>query len=298
MNEVTRMNAMTWRLSRIVAALAVVCVPTIAVSSSASAHTDTDLVAVPAGEDATVTLRPQHGCGDSPTIAVSVRVPVPNAVGEDVDGWSVSSTQDDQGRTVVDWTGGSLPTDQAGAFPIEFVAPDAVGELLTFPAVQTCANGEELPWISGDPADEFPAPRLLILPPGSQPAATIDDVPLDAPGRDQITAVIDIDNPAATTLPPAPTSAAPAAVAPASTVPASTGPPSTDAATTAAPATTEPATTAPASTATGDTTLGLDTSTSDADVDDGSTSTVWIVVGVIAFIAIAVTAILAARRRR
>ena len=283
---------MSSRLSRIIAALAVVCVPTMLVSSSASAHTDTDLVAVPAGEDTTVTFRPQHGCGDSPTIAVSVRVPVPGAVAEDVDGWSTSSTPDDQGRTVVEWTGGSLPPDQPGAFPIEFVAPDAVGELLTFPAVQSCANGEELPWISGDPADEFPAPRLLILAPGSQPAATIDDVPLDAPGREQIIAVVDVDNPSATTLPPAPTSAAPAAVAPTSTVP-ETGPD-----TTAAPATTEPATTAPATTATGDTTLGLDTSTSDAEGDDGSTSTVWIVVGVIAFVAIAVTAILAARRRR
>ncbi len=177
------------------------------------------------------------------------------------------------------------------------MAPDAVGELLTFPAVQTCANGEELPWISGDPADEFPAPRLLILPPGSQPAATIDDVPLDAPGREQLTAVIDVDNPAATTVPPAPTSAAPAAVAPPSTAPPATGPASTGPATTE-PATTEPATTVPVSTATGDTTLGLDTSTSDAEGDDGSTSTVWIVVGVIAFVAIAVTAILAARRRR
>ena len=290
------MTTITARLSRVLAALAVVCVPTIAVASSASAHTDTDLVAVPAGEDTTVTFRPQHGCGDSPTIAVSVRVPVPGATAEDVDGWSVSSTQDDQGRTVVEWTGGSLPPDQPGAFPIEFVAPDAVGELLTFPAVQTCANGEELPWISGDPASEFPAPRLLILAPGSQPAATIDDVPLDAPGRDQIIAVVDVDNPGATTLPAAPPSAAPTSAAPAA--PASTGPASTGPATTAAPATTEPATTAPVSTATGDTTLGLDTSTSDAEGDDGSTSTVWIVVGVIAFVAIAVTAILAARRRR
>ncbi|MET0662440.1 MAG: DUF1775 domain-containing protein [Ilumatobacteraceae bacterium] len=287
------MTTITARLSRILAALAVVSVPTIAAASSAWAHTDADLVAVPAGEDTTVTLRPQHGCGDSPTIAVSVRVPVPGAVAEDVDGWSVSSTQDDQGRTVVEWTGGSLPPDEPGAFPIEFVAPDTVGELLTFPAVQTCANGEELPWISGDPTSEFPAPRLLILAPGSQPAATIDDVPLDAPGRDQITAVVDVDNPAATTLPPAPASPAPGPTASASTASAPTGP-----ATTGAPATTEPATTAPVSTATGDTTLGLDTSTSDAEGDDGSTSTVWIVGGVIAFVAIAVTAILAARRRR
>jgi len=274
-------------LSRIVAILAVAGSAAIAVSSSASAHTDTDLVAVPAGEDATVTFRPQHGCGDSPTIAVSVRAPVSGAQAEDVDGWTVSSTQDDQGRTVVEWSGGSLPPDQTGTFPIEFVAPDAVGELLTFPAVQTCANGEELAWISGDPATEFPAPRLLILAPGSPPAATFDDVPLDAPGRDQITAVVDIDNPGSTTL-----AAAPESTAPASTAPATTALPTTELPTTAA------ATSAPVATDTDDTTLVLDTSPSDADGDDGSTSTVWIVVGLIVFVAIAVAAILAARRRR
>ena len=146
---------------------------------------------------------------------------------EDVDGWSVSSTQDDQGRTVVEWTGGSLPPDQPGAFPIEFVAPDAVGELLTFPAVQTCANGEELAWISGDPATEFPAPRLLILAPGSEPAATIDDVPLDAPGRDQITAVIDVDNPGRRPCLRLPRRLLPRPTAPATTAPATTGPATT-----------------------------------------------------------------------
>ena len=67
--------------------------------------------------------------------------------------------------------------------------------LLTFPAIQVCENGEELAWISGDPADEYPAPRVLVLPPGSEPAATLDDVPLDAPGRDQLVAVVDVDNP-------------------------------------------------------------------------------------------------------
>ena len=282
---------MTSMFSRILGTLAVVGIAAIAVPSVASAHTDTDLVAVPAGEDATVTFRPQHGCGDSPTIAVSVRVPVPAAQGEDVDGWSVSTTQDEQGRTVVEWSGGNLPPDQAGAFPIEFVAPDNVGELLTFPAVQTCANGEELPWISGDPAAEFPAPRLLILPQGSAPAATVDDVAIDAPGRDQLTAVVDIDNPSSTTLPPAAESTVPA-----STEPATTESPTTVLATTAVP-TTEPASSAPVATDTGDTTFELDTTATNAG-EDSSTSTVWIVVGVIAFIAIAVGAILAARRRR
>ena len=68
------------------------------------------------------------------------------------------------------------------------------------------------------------------------------------------------------------------------------------------PATTAPASTAapagPATTATGDTTLGLGHDSGRHRRDDGSTPTGWIVVGVLAFVAIAVAAILAARRRR
>lgn len=261
--------------------------------SVALAHTDTDVVAVPAGAEAAVTFRPQHGCGDSPTIAVAVRAPVADAVAEDVEGWTASSTPDGEGRTVLEWTGGVLPTDEAGAFPVEFLAPDTVGTLLTFPAVQTCENGEELAWISGNPADEYPAPRLLILAPGSEPAATVDDVPLDAPGRDQLTAIVDVDNPGSTTLAPAPTE-------PDATDPVVTQPADTEAAVTE-PAVTELA--APVSvpdtavaTDPGDTTLELGTSAT-ASEDDGSTPTVWIVLGVIAFVAIAGGVILAARRR-
>lgn len=261
------------------------CVAALAPASIASAHTDTDVVAVPAGAEATVTFRPQHGCGDSPTIAVSVRAPVAGAVAEAVDGWTASSTADDEGRTVLEWTGGVLPIDQAGAFPIEFLAPDTVGELLTFPAVQVCENGDELAWISGDPADEYPAPRLLILAPGSEPAAAIDDVPLDAPGRDQLAAIVDVDNPGSATTEPAPT--APVATEPAATEPAESAP--------AEPETTVEAT-AVAPTEPDDTTLGLGTA-ADASDEDGSTPTAWIVIGVIAFVAIAAAAIIAARRR-
>ena len=90
---------------------------------------------------------------------------------------------------MLEWTGNVLPADEEGAFPVEFTAPDTPGVLLTFPAIQVCENGEELAWISGDPADEYPAPRVLVLPAGSEPATTIDDVALDAPGRDQLVAV-------------------------------------------------------------------------------------------------------------
>ncbi len=194
--------------------------------TAAEAHTETDVVAVPADSTATVTLRPQHGCAGSPTITVAVRAPVDGAIAEDVEGWTASSTPDGEGFTVLEWVGGVLPADEPGAFPVEFTVPDAVGELLVFPAVQGCEDGGELAWISGDPGTEFPAPRVLILAAGSEPAATIDDVPLDAPGRDQLTAIIDIDNPAGTTTTAPPTTS-------------DTTPPDTEPATTAGVATTD-----------------------------------------------------------
>lgn len=161
----------------------------------AVAHTETDYVAVAAGAETTVVLRPTHGCGAAATVHVATRVPVPDASGGPVVGWEVTSAPDGEGRTVIEWHGGPLPTGEAGAFPVTFTTPADVGALVLIPFVQTCENGEELAWISGDPSGEFPAPRLLVLPTGMPPAATLDDVPADAPGRDQLVVVVDIDNP-------------------------------------------------------------------------------------------------------
>ena len=100
------------------------------------------MVAVPAGGAATVTLQPTHGCGDSPTVAVRIQAPFPDAAAEPVDGWTATATPDGAGNTVLEWTGGLLPVDQTGAFPVAFTAPDTPGTLLTFPAIQVCENGE------------------------------------------------------------------------------------------------------------------------------------------------------------
>lgn len=176
-------------------------------TSPVSAHTEPDVIAIAAGSEATVVLKPNHGCGDSPSTKVSTRVPVSGARGGDVEGWVVTAAEDDEGRTVIDWAGGSLPSDQTGAFPIEFTAPATPGTILSFPFVQECANGEDLAWIDGDPAGEYPAPRLLILPPGSEPATTIDEVPAGVPGRDQLVAILDVDGVSSSTTSTSTTSA-------------------------------------------------------------------------------------------
>jgi Domain of unkown function (DUF1775) len=218
---------------------------------------------------------------------------VADAVAEDVDGWQATSTPDGDGKTVLEWSGGSLATDRPGAFPVEFISPDTVGDLLTFPAVQRCENGEELAWISGDPAAEFPAPRLLILAPGSEPAATIDDVPLDAPGRDQLVAIVDVDNPATSV-----TTTAPGAESTiATTIGGTTSEPTTvaQAETTAADtvASTPSVSATPGTSVTDDSTV----LTADGDNGDGgSNATVWVIVGAV-IVAAAAAAAVAWRRR-
>lgn len=188
------------------AAVVVAAVWVLTGSMAVAAHTETDLVALPAGEAGTIVFRPTHGCGESGTVEVAVRAPVEGAAAGAVDGWESSAEPDGQGNTVLTWTGGMLATDAIGAFPVEFDVPDRVGELLIFPAVQVCENGEELAWIDGDPESSLPAPRILVLAAGSAPAASIDEVPPDAPGRDLLVEVVDVDNPSGTTTTTATTS--------------------------------------------------------------------------------------------
>lgn len=257
---------------------------------SASAHTESDLVAVPAGEEVTVTLKPTHGCSGSPTVEVRIRADVDDAVAVAVPGWTTSQEPDGSGRTVASWRDGVLPADEAGAFPIEFVVPDRPGELLLFPSVQRCEDGSELAWISGDPTSEYPAPRLLVLPAGSESAASIDEVPADAPGREQLVEIVDVDNAAApTTEPPTAETEAPVATEP----PAATEVPVTDDDTVSAPAS-DPTTAEPT---VSEPTPSVVSATSSEDTDGGG-GVLWWVVGVAAVAIGAVVVWLVRRRSR
>lgn len=190
-----------------------------------------------------------------------------------VEGWQESAEPDGEGNTILKWSGGVLPADQAGAFPITFMTPGAPGELLTFPAVQICEGDEELAWIDGDPEGEYPAPRLLVLPAGSEPAATIEDVPADAPGRDQLGEIVDVDNPAEEE--PAPTTTA---AADPSTTAARDG-----SSTTSGPAEEATTSTEPASSSEGD--------------GSGGGGASWLAIALVAVGALGVAAYMVFRRR-
>lgn len=269
-------------------------------SDGLSAHTEASAVAVAALSDAVVSFQPAHGCGGSPTVAVRVQAPVPDARAEEVEGWTATATPDGAGNTVLEWTGGRLPTDEPGAFPVGLTVPDAVGTLLAFPAVQRCEDGAELAWIGTAPGDEYPAPQVLVLPAGSAPAATLEDVPADAPGRDLLVALAasagDDDDAAApattpsTTAPPTP----PTTAAPATTGPTTTTTDASPTTTGSLPATSTPST--PSTSSAPSTAATAPTTTEGDDRAGGSTG--WLLGAVVAVVLLGGGAAVYARRRR
>ena len=135
-----------------------------------------------------------------------VRAPFADAVPGDVDGWTATVEPLDDGYSVLTWTGGELPTDQIGAFPVEFVVPDAAGQLITFPAIQPAPTAE-LAWIGGDPLGEYPVPRLLILQPEPNQPTPSTTSPTTSTARLLETNLdIDLTNPNAVYLPEPPVS--------------------------------------------------------------------------------------------
>jgi uncharacterized protein YcnI len=282
------------RRRRLVIAGAAGVLALIAPATIASAHTETDFVAVPAGSAATVTFEPEHGCGDSPTIDMRVQSPVAGATAVERDGWTATTTPNADGTTVLQWSGGSQPADEAGAFQVRFPVPDTVGSLLAFPAVQLCADGEQEAWIETAADAESPAPQLLVLAAGSPPAATLDDVPADAPGRDLLVAALAGD--AVDDSGAAPATTEQATTAPSTTAAAST---TTSAGTTTAASTTTatPTSTAAPSTA-APTTAAAGSTTTAPSSGDGGSSTGWIVALVIAAVVIVVAVVAVVLRRR
>jgi uncharacterized protein YcnI len=155
-------------------------------ASAASAHVVLQKWEANAGYQEYVTVVVPHGCGNSPTTEVRVKIPdgVMIAVPEQKSAWntlvkrrSLSEPIPGEGGAkiteVVDevaWTGGSLPTDQLGLFTILARMPDKPGQILYFKTIQKCASGETR-WVDtvaqGEPAWKIwalpsPSPFLVL----------------------------------------------------------------------------------------------------------------------------------------
>ena len=151
---------------------------------SASAHVTISPDKTEAGSYALLTLSIPHGCGSSPTNEVAIQIPEHfTAVTPTVNpGWNVEVVTEQLAEPTDDGHGGELtervaeivyttddPLDpeHRDAFVLSAQLPDAAGETLYFPTVQSCVDGEdawvEIPAEGTDGHDlELPAPAFEV----------------------------------------------------------------------------------------------------------------------------------------
>ncbi|GAA2372134.1 hypothetical protein Cme02nite_00320 [Catellatospora methionotrophica] len=159
------------------AALALVAAP-------AAAHVTISPSTTAANAYTILTVSVPHGCDGSGTTKVSIKMPEKIiAVTPTVNSnWSVDKVMVDLNPPVKDSHGNEitkrvaevvytakapLPDGMRDAFELSLKLPDAAGETLVFPTVQTCEKGET-PWVevaaSGQNPDELahPAPAFKL----------------------------------------------------------------------------------------------------------------------------------------
>ncbi len=148
-----------------------------ALANPAFAHVEPSPDAVAAASTDTISFNVEHGCADSPTVKLEMKLPdgVTDPKPGPLEGWT--STVADG---VVTWTGGPQPHDQELHVPLEMTFPDTPGATLLFPLVQTCTQGETR-WIEPPNPDgsepELPAPLVTLtaaVPGESTTAAAAD----------------------------------------------------------------------------------------------------------------------------
>jgi uncharacterized protein YcnI len=187
-------------LTRLGAPLTAATAVTVFAVAPASAHVTVEPSDATAGAFTVLTVSVPHGCDGSPTTRIEMQIP------EQI--LSVTPTRnpyyevetevteldepltDEEGNEVTERIGSvtytaeePLPEGMRDTFELSFQVPDAAGETLTFPTVQTCAEGETA-WIEvpeeGQDAEELehPAPAFKVLPAeesGSEATATSND---------------------------------------------------------------------------------------------------------------------------
>jgi uncharacterized protein YcnI len=169
------------RLAALPAAAAVA----LSFAAPASAHVTATPSTAAAGAYTVVTFSVGHGCEGSPTTKIEIQVPesVLSVTPSRHPFYDVERTIEQLDEPVADAHGNEvtertasivytattpLPDGQRDAFELSFQIPDAEGETLSFPTIQTCQKGEtgwvEVP-ADGQDADELesPAPAFEIV---------------------------------------------------------------------------------------------------------------------------------------
>lgn len=157
---------------------------TLSLVGPASAHVTATPSTAAAGAYSVVTFSVGHGCEGSPTTAIEIQVPesVLSVTPSRTPFYDVEKTMEELDEPITDSHGNEvtervasivytadtpLPDGQRDAFELSFQIPDAEGETLAFPTIQTCEEGEtgwtQVP-ADGQDADELetPAPAFEV----------------------------------------------------------------------------------------------------------------------------------------
>ncbi|MFD7311104.1 YcnI family protein [Promicromonospora sp. NPDC059942] len=144
-------------------------------TTTASAHVTITPSTTAAGATAELRVEIPHGCAESATTAISVRVPeeATDVTASGTDRWAVEQTPD-----ALTWsTDEPLPDGEHAEVEFSVRLPDDAGATLVFPVVQQCEVGEAA-WTEvaehgeGHDALERPAPVLVVTAGEDEPAAT------------------------------------------------------------------------------------------------------------------------------
>lgn len=148
----------------------------------AAAHVTVDPSTTAAGSYSVLTFGVPHGCDGSSTTEVALKIPDGiNSVTPTVNpGWTVDKVMQTLDTPLDDGHGGQLtervdqvvytaitplPDGMRDKFELSVRLPDEAGATLTFPAVQTCEEGE-IAWIEtaeeGQPEPDSPAPAIVL----------------------------------------------------------------------------------------------------------------------------------------
>ncbi len=152
----------------------------------AAAHVTLEQREAPVGASYKAVFVVPHGCGESPTVRLSVRIPE-GVIGVKPmvkPGWQIETVRGpyeksysyfhgatfSEGVKEVIWSGGNLPNAFFDDFVLSvFIAADLpAGKTLYFPVVQGCEKGEHR-WIDppaahGKETANEPAPGVLLVP--------------------------------------------------------------------------------------------------------------------------------------
>jgi uncharacterized protein YcnI len=175
-------------------------------AGAASAHVTISPSEGAAGSYTVLTASVPHGCDGSPTTKVAIKMPeqILSVTPTRNPLWNVQKVMQKLDEPVTDAHGNELtervgqvvytaktplPDGYRDAFELSLQVPDAVGETLVFPVIQTCEKGKTA-WVEtaadGNTEElEAPAPTLTVLP-AEEEAAPVASPAADAsPASDE-----------------------------------------------------------------------------------------------------------------